>query len=364
MNESNVTLNFTTDQTGDVTTGTTTWSGNTLTFTPSPRWEYGRSYTVQVAGSDTLGNVLGGNVTLTFSTKTGYKIDTSFPSTDLGMLVPTLVPNSNEPGVIAIDPANEVLVPSGGICDKFSATGTLLGTLPIQGTSLTSDALNNIWSLQGGVGNVVLNQYDVSGNLIMSNSCGTLALGAEYVCIDDTRSIAYLSGGGSPIVLGVSTTGGSPLCRLTTSAPFPQSRAAIDSAGFVYLILQQPSTPTPNAVNTIGKFQVTDLDPVSIPLGNLLSTFTVQNNLAQIFDLGVAVDPHNTLYVCSQDFIATSTSPQAVRFTLFDSTGHVFTTFTYPIATFTNLTGQIAVDGLGNIYVVDSTAYQRLVPDP
>lgn len=346
MNESSVTLTFTTDQTGDVTTGTTNWSGNTLTFTPTPRWEYGRSYMVTVAGSDALGNQLAGNLILTFGTKSGYKIDTSFASTDLGMLSAS---NNNGAAVIAIDAANEVLLPGG---EKFSSTGSLLGTLPIAGFGMTVDAMNDIWTVQSTANNPILTQYDINGNLLMSNTCITNVLGGVFVCVDDTRSIAYLSGTLSGNALAFSTSGGAIMNQIgVAGASFILSRAAIDSLGYIYL-LQRPSTP--NALNTVGKFD---------PSGNLVSTYTVENELGQIFQLGVAVDPHNSLYVCSQDFVSTSTSSQAVRFSVFDSTGHLFTTFTFPVSTFNNFNGQIAVDGIGNIYVVDA-AYQRLIPDP
>lgn len=184
---------FATDPGGAKLTGTTTLSGNTLTFTPSAALEPNTTYTASVQVADTNGNMMASPYTWSFTTNSTATCPCTLFS---GATVPTTT-NTNDPNPYEL-----------GVKFSPSVNGTVTGVKFYKGTQNTGTHTGNLYTSNG----ILLASGTFSGEtasgwqtLTFTTPVAVVA-GQTYVASYTTTTGYYSSDNGYFNRTGVNTT--------------------------------------------------------------------------------------------------------------------------------------------------------------
>ena len=307
MNETSVALNITSSVPGDVVNGTTSWSGNNVTFTPTPSWLDNRTYAVAVSGQDANGISLNSSPqtfeTNTFAATGGYILDPTFGSTVLGSrpTSPTggAIRNQRSGGPFtygpyinfAVDREDNPLVVDPENLDvlEYNSVGQMSATLAIPDGIITVDSADYTWGYTEPTNielSGTLNRYSNVGALLSSltlsfnqpfNGLPPLQqqpqaqdLGYASIAVDGAQGLGYFASYEqlSPLVAVVNLSTGAAPSRITPNGGIRADvGVAVDSQGFVYTCPAPPGSGITN--DDVNGAPIQKLDSS----GNLVASF-------------------------------------------------------------------------------------------
>jgi hypothetical protein len=166
--------------------GQTSWSANTLTFTPDA-WNSGRVYTVTLSGAtDARGDALP-TYSTSFGIVSGYTLDTSLDATALGAL------RLSQEGALAVDGSGNVGVAdnTNHVLTVYSMSGAQLrsGSINLNVSPMAADGSGRFYALSFPP---LLDIYDSALNPVANFSPG---MGVSIFARDNTRGDIYFVNG-------------------------------------------------------------------------------------------------------------------------------------------------------------------------
>lgn len=368
MNQANVqsVLSIVSDQEGDAAvTGQTSWSGNTMTFTPSPDWQPGRIYTVTLSSLlDANGDTISTPFTFTFQTDSGYVLDTTFGSSALAKIQtsrnsgsaissyanPAISSDAN--GNIYVDGTNDPtqLAPQ---VEKFASDGSLLdalfggassGVFPSQGVGCDNDGNVYTTSRQFNTSTTwLLNKLDGDGNALIP----PVTVNGTWFAVDPAAQVIYITdqkGGVTAYDSNLVQVGAG---TYPTQFQDDTSGVAVDSLHRLcvseFQTLSGPMNVPFVTVSVLDESTFGVINTINVPLASssLVST------------LGLAADSTGNL------FVPTCTTTNCVILK-YNSAGDLVTRIILPHVEIDGVT----VDPLGRVYVVENAGgVLRFVPE-
>ena len=215
-----------------------------------PPLEYGRTYTVQVAGTDALGDSLtslNGPTSFSFGTKVGYKFDAGFAATDLGSRTAV---SGNRPATytnLAIDRNDRIFFVDPNTIQVliYDSAGNTTGVVNIPASLITFDTNNNLWGYiqSSNPATWAIQKYAADGTVLSSISkVLPVSFGAEVmgISVDPAHSVAYLGVDWGSYSSSMSLLDGSlNLLSVTENSvtnPVFGCPIPVDSSGNVYVV--------------------------------------------------------------------------------------------------------------------------------
>jgi hypothetical protein len=172
----------------DSVSGTTSWSGNTFTFTPDPAWAYARTYSVQLGGHDLAGYALAASNPYTFKVKSGYRLDPDFASTDLGQSPADGALNGHHLRVASDGTA--YIANDFAPIDVFDPSGAATGQIQFNGLVVVGTD-GTLFGMEQGLP-YTIDSIALNGSTQTVVSLQTQFPALQFFAVDQARSVTYL----------------------------------------------------------------------------------------------------------------------------------------------------------------------------